>query len=237
MAPGDLHGLEADATVKTLDVKFRIREKPFRDACAALTGRHHLPMVRGLLQRVLVEGEQRADWYQAFCHTYLLECLLVLLRARDHATEEALPDDSAVDAAGADDGVCAAVMGFIESHYAKDVSVQSFEEAANYSYRHLSHRFTKAFGLSPMRFLMRYRIGKAQELIRYSDYELKQIAGLVGFKNIHHFSRVFKEVTGTPPAQWRREQREGVGKGIFLDEEFTNPILVVTRESSGAPRP
>jgi hypothetical protein len=44
----------------------------------------------------------------------------------------------------------------------------------------------------------KFRVEKARELIERFDYSLKEVAELVGFKSIHHFTRVFHKTTSEP---------------------------------------
>jgi transcriptional regulator GlxA family with amidase domain len=88
--------------------------------------------------------------------------------------------------------------------------------------RHIRQHFEECLGMPPMRYLLQYRIKRAEELIRYSDYALKEVAELVGFKTIHHFTRVFREVAGESPAAWRRKYRAGICKDVCIQPHFSN---------------
>ncbi len=46
----------------------------------------------------------------------------------------------------------------------------------------------------------KYNEGK----VAFTDVPIKDIVGMVGFKAVPHFNRVFKEYTGTTPAEFRR---------------------------------
>ena len=71
--------------------------------------------------------------------------------------------------------------------------------------------FIKAFktttGRTPHRWLQEYRVGKAKGLLLRS-LSIAEIALECGFADQSHFTRVFRNVTGTPPGMWRR-QRDG----------------------------
>ena len=88
--------------------------------------------------------------------------------------------------------------------------------------RHIRQHFEDCLGVPPMRYLLQYRIKRAKELIQYSDYALKEIAELVGFKTIHHFTRVFREVAGESPGAWRRKYRAGICKDVCIQPHFSN---------------
>jgi len=65
-------------------------------------------------------------------------------------------------------------------------------------------------GVSPLHFLTQLRIDQAKGLIRDLDCSLKEAASDVGFRNVHHFTRVFHRVTGMSPGVWREAQVNGI---------------------------
>ncbi|HLQ51011.1 MAG TPA: helix-turn-helix domain-containing protein, partial [Terriglobales bacterium] len=100
------------------------------------------------------------------------------------------------------------------------------------SNRSVHRHFKETMGMPPMRYLLQYRVEKAKDLIRYSDYALKEIAELTGFKTIHHFTRVFSEIAGVPPAAWRRKYCQGICKDVCIDPHFSNVVMTVTNNSA-----
>jgi len=74
-----------------------------------------------------------------------------------------------------------------------------------------ANRFVRAFrqsmGAPPYRWLRRFRVERAKELLFNSALSLAQIAYDCGFSDQSHFTRVFCEATGTAPGAWRRARR------------------------------
>lgn len=70
-------------------------------------------------------------------------------------------------------------------------------------------RFRKAFkeytGMAPGQYQMQQRIIKAKEMLLYDQHDIKDIALEVGFDSNVHFTRIFKEKTGTTPGKFRRK--------------------------------
>jgi two-component system response regulator YesN len=61
-----------------------------------------------------------------------------------------------------------------------------------------------SMGLSVVAFLHRMRIEEAKRLLRESKDCIYQIADQVGFKSPCYFSKVFKELEGRSPKEYRR---------------------------------
>ncbi len=63
--------------------------------------------------------------------------------------------------------------------------------------------FRQNTGMTPQKYLNRHRVELATSELLYSDTPVKDIAVRCGFADVHHFSRIFKKITGTSPASFR----------------------------------
>lgn len=91
------------------------------------------------------------------------------------------------------------ILDFLESNYMNDISM---EEIANYTGRSLStfkRDFKKCSTLSPREWLIHRRLEAAHELIRKGGLKVSEICLEVGFKNLSHFSKIYKERYGISP--------------------------------------
>ena len=59
-------------------------------------------------------------------------------------------------------------------------------------------------GVTPVNFIIRRKIEKAQLLLIAGELPVKEIAYLVGFEDFSYFSRVFKKTTGLTPNEYRK---------------------------------
>lgn len=66
--------------------------------------------------------------------------------------------------------------------------------------------FRGSIGCSPQEYLRRMRIERACQMLHFSEESIETIAAETGFVDRYHFSRVFKQIVGTSPAAFRREQ-------------------------------
>jgi AraC-like DNA-binding protein len=73
----------------------------------------------------------------------------------------------------------------------------------NMSVSHLHHVFKEHTGLSPYQYHLQLKIQRAKEMLHDSGLAVKQIAGILGFQDLYHFSKIFKRKTGVSPLKWR----------------------------------
>ena len=95
----------------------------------------------------------------------------------------------------------------IDTNY-KDtsLSVYSLAEKTAMSEVYFRKLFKSQYHLSPVQYITSIRLKKAKELMKYPFLTLEECALQSGFSSLQYFCRVFKKVTGTTPAQYRKEQ-------------------------------
>lgn len=100
-------------------------------------------------------------------------------------------------------------VAFIQQHYASDLTRQDIARHVGLSEDYLSACFREELGLTPIAYLNRYRIKRAKELLRQTDWPIAEIARQVGFTSLSYFSRLFRRETGMAPSEYRRRAAEG----------------------------
>lgn len=92
------------------------------------------------------------------------------------------------------------LMDFMEKHFAEDLSMQDFARYTGRSLATFKRDFAKISSLTPQKWLIQRRLKEAYELIFVQNRKAKQVYIEVGFKDISHFYRKFKEQYGTLPS-------------------------------------
>jgi ABC-type sugar transport system ATPase subunit len=90
-----------------------------------------------------------------------------------------------------------------ESACDAEIDLRRIAESLSMSYDNFRRRFKAQVGLSPSRYFQKMKVGKAKELLLFTDLEIKEIAEQVGFADPYYFSRVFKEWEGSSPMRFR----------------------------------
>lgn len=98
-----------------------------------------------------------------------------------------------------------AVLDYLESNIARPIELAEIAAVANVSRFHFTRLFKASTGVSPMAYLERSRIDRAQAMIRSGEMRLSEIALATGFADQSHFTRRFHLHTGVTPGYYDRE--------------------------------
>lgn len=95
-------------------------------------------------------------------------------------------------------------MSYLAQNYAQPVSLADLAEAAHLSPSHLSALFKSNLSESFKSILRKVRIERAQQLLRtVHDMKVTEVSMAVGFSDLSHFERCFRELTGKTPRSYR----------------------------------
>lgn len=95
------------------------------------------------------------------------------------------------------------VETFVAEHLAEEISIESLAELIDLSPSHFAHVFKESTGMTPLQFVTRQRITRAQQLIRETSRSLIEVALDVGYTSPSHFAQVFRRVVGVTPTKFR----------------------------------
>ncbi len=73
----------------------------------------------------------------------------------------------------------------------------------HYEYTYISDLFSSTESISIEQYFIRLRIEKAKELLVYNNFTMAEIADVLGFSSVNHFSAQFKKVTGVSPSAFK----------------------------------
>ena len=99
--------------------------------------------------------------------------------------------------------LASAVRDRLERHLGDDVSLPQVLEALGYSYPHLCRVFRQAYGVPPLAYLNALRIERAKAYLPRPEYNVAQVAAMLGFQSQSYFTRLFKKYTGQTPRQYK----------------------------------
>lgn len=96
------------------------------------------------------------------------------------------------------------VYNYIHQKYAEPISIQEISDYCGVNRSYLSRIFQAAAKQSPQQYLLRYRVGKARSLLEETDLPVLEVAYSVGYRDPFAFSKMFKQIVGVSPSEYRR---------------------------------
>ncbi|MBR3934109.1 MAG: helix-turn-helix transcriptional regulator [Clostridia bacterium] len=95
---------------------------------------------------------------------------------------------------------------YMNQHLADPITLEDLAEVAQMGVSHYCAMFKKLMGISPWRFFLEHRVNLA---IKYltdpeTNYKITKISSLCGFNNTVNFNKVFKNITGKTPSEYRK---------------------------------
>jgi transcriptional regulator GlxA family with amidase domain len=103
------------------------------------------------------------------------------------------------------------LLHWLEDHCGRDLTVDEIAAQAGMSTRTLNRRFREQTGTTPLQWLHRARVRRAQHLLETTPYPVERIATQTGFGSPTAFRERFRRVVGTSPQAYRRAFRRGDG--------------------------
>jgi transcriptional regulator GlxA family with amidase domain len=119
------------------------------------------------------------------------------------------------------------VLLWMEEHTQQELRLEDIAAQAMMSTRTLSRRFHEQTGTTPLQWLNRARLRKAQCLLETTDHSVEWIARYVGFGSSTTFRDQFKRLVGISPQAYRRAFPRIPNNGL-------SPTVTKQRGSNGA---
>lgn len=119
--------------------------------------------------------------------------LQLLSRFLEHADKRIVAEDSRIVKA----------LRFIRENIGKKISIGDLSERCFLSDDHFTRLFKLEMDETPIDYINRRKIEHAQLLLVINDRPVKDIACSLAFDNIPYFNRLFKQLVGNTPTQYR----------------------------------
>lgn len=128
-----------------------------------------------------------------------------LLGAPAPETEAAPSGDPAAPPDNANNFILRTALKYIETHYTEKLTLTELADQTHVSQWYLSKLLNKYADKSFNDLLNQARIKKAETLLRDPSLKIHQIAELLGFTDVTHFSKTFKKIMQISPNDYRNK--------------------------------
>lgn len=96
------------------------------------------------------------------------------------------------------------MMQYIHKNYSYRISLDDIVQTVSLSRSSVLNIFNKYLHISPINYLVNYRLKCAAKLLSTTENSVSSIAQDTGFENIGYFCRKFKELFQSTPSEYRR---------------------------------
>lgn len=100
------------------------------------------------------------------------------------------------------------VLAYIHSHLHEKPNIDKLAEVSCLSKDHLIRIFRKEMNTTPLAYINRKKMKKAQLKLLTETFSVKEIAYHLGFDNQAYFNRIFKKTTGLTPMAYKRRAHD-----------------------------
>ncbi len=127
--------------------------------------------------------------------------------------EVVVPSDGVVgrqstDTIAVEDPHLTDALHFVHDHLAEAFGIDQIVEATSISRRQLETRFRRVLGCSPLDYLSRKRVERAQQLLKATaKIKFHKIAADCGFSSVEQMRLAFKRVVGMTALEYREAER------------------------------
>jgi AraC-like DNA-binding protein len=97
------------------------------------------------------------------------------------------------------------IASYLLQNDARNMSLEEIGEEFKYHPNHINRVFKSKFGTTICQYHLELRIKKAIQFLMYSNYSVGEISNLCGYEDINYFSRIFKQIKGLSPSQYRNK--------------------------------
>jgi AraC-like DNA-binding protein len=165
----------------------------------------HVPMLALTGQRIDEELLRRCRRFTALtlCGTGILTGDEITALIKRVLVQQTLPQPHIGD-------LVRQTVAYLHQHYADSISRAELAAAVGVSENYLSQIFRQEIGISLWEYLSRFRISRAQELLRQTVQSITAVAAAVGIPDPAYFSRIFHRQVGMSPSAYRVAGRRNI---------------------------
>ena len=110
---------------------------------------------------------------------------------------------------------CIKIMEYIRENFQHELTLDDIAKVTGYNYQYISKLVRKHFSMTFTFLLARYRVSYACNLLEKQKDSISQVALASGFGSIRSFNRVFRQILGVTPAEYRQNHRNSPSQTVL----------------------
>ena len=164
----------------------------------------NLEQIMNLANNVIAANMTKKYGYELIIKSYLCRLWLTLL-------ESVIPQNltkSKENTISTDETRVKDAIQYIELHFHETITLAQLADSVHISKSECCRCFKRTLQVTPMEYLMKFRIFRATQMLQRGDPEAQSMSSLafsVGFNNASYFNKVFRQFLGCTPSDYKRK--------------------------------
>lgn len=100
------------------------------------------------------------------------------------------------------------IKQYVDEHYCEEIYLDSLAQQFRTTPKYMSRLLKQALGVPYKQYITNLRIARARDLLISTDMKIEEIAAACGFASRYSFIRVFKQLQGATPSEYRSYTQE-----------------------------
>ena len=119
-------------------------------------------------------------------------------------------------------------VNYLHTNYLdNDFKVDLLEKMTDISPRYFKTLFGQQFGMSPKEYVISLLIKSAKELLMNEKNQVQDVAFMVGYSDVYHFSKLFKKRRDTLRPNIKENTENRYNSFLYTKtEELTSPVFL-----------
>ncbi len=144
----------------------------------------------------LIRKQEQPFGAEQLIKQYIIEFLISFLRRSQPDVQRSLMNINRESA------LVNMVVNYMLDHISKTITIRELVKYTGSNKTTIATVFKNRHNMSVMEYFISLKIDLAKKYLREANYNVSQIAELLGYSGIHYFSRQFKKVTGMSPTEY-----------------------------------
>lgn len=180
--------------------KDRVAIKPMFNKCRFLSkGDDFHTLMENQIKGIIKEYNEKSNGYKMFLRARLYDLAGILIRYMPKDCEN-INYEKQKERLGKLD----TVMQYVENNYSNNITLDEISKIAGFSKFHFTRFFKENTGMTFIDYLNNFRISMAEWTLINEECSITEVSFKIGFNSIKTFNRVFKNLKGCSPMEYRK---------------------------------
>lgn len=151
------------------------------------------------IKELVIEAYIKDEYGKELTASLLKSIILNVVRKAGEKAEHSDKSDAALTKR---------IIDYIQQHFTEDITNEDIAKHLHFNVSYMNRVFKKHTKVTMHRFLLEMRLGLAMEKLKTESLPVNEIALASGFKDIPHFTKIFKKYVGKSPLEYRNSTED-----------------------------